>query len=61
MNLPNIAPEEMANIQKQMRHLQRCIGALEKIKGITPDSPSAQIAEAALLNKPQAIGGTVDG
>lgn len=45
--------------QKSALHLQKCLTALEKIRGIAGVGPITDIANAALMDKPQSAGGSV--
>lgn len=45
-------PSTWESVQKDQIHLQRCLAALDKIKGIAGEgSPIAAIADAAIKNK----------
>jgi hypothetical protein len=55
--IPSI-PEDHGRVQSGLRHLQRCLSALDKIQSIDPDSPAGTLARVALENKPQRLGGT---
>jgi len=50
-------PSTMRAAQLAMVHLQRCLVALEKIKSIAGPGAIAQVAEAAMLNRPPQVGG----
>lgn len=52
---PTFNPEE---VEKSMRHLQKCLTALDKIASID-NGVISDLARAALQNKPLSLGGTV--
>lgn len=58
MNMPHVEPDT----QRAMRHLQKCLTALDKIAAIAGAGPITELARRAINNQPlNAEGTALDG